>query len=68
MLRRIRCVARGRADGGASAVEYGLLIAAIAAIIVVVLFALGGIVKKTFQKTCNDVGSAASVGTTNCDS
>jgi pilus assembly protein Flp/PilA len=42
-------------DEGASAVEYGLLIAAIAAIIVVVVFTLGGVVKKAFQNTCNAI-------------
>ncbi len=31
-----------RSDEGASAVEYGLLVAAIAAVIVFVVFALGG--------------------------
>lgn len=51
MLTRI---ARGRqraTDRGASAVEYGLLVAAIAAVIVGVVFGLGGIVGATFQQT-----------------
>jgi pilus assembly protein Flp/PilA len=39
-------------DKGASAVEYGLLIAAIAAVIVVIVFALGKVVQSKFQKTC----------------
>jgi pilus assembly protein Flp/PilA len=42
-------------DKGASAVEYGLLIAAIAAVIVVIVFALGSVVKNKFQNTCNAV-------------
>ncbi len=41
-------------DKGASAVEYGLLIAAIAAVIVVIVFALGSVVKNKFQNTCTD--------------
>ena len=41
-------------EDGASAVEYGLLVAAIAALIVIIVFALGGIVKEVFTDTCND--------------
>jgi pilus assembly protein Flp/PilA len=47
-------------DKGASAVEYGLLIAAIAAVIVVIVFALGSVVKSKFQKTCDLVNSGTS--------
>lgn len=36
-------------DDGATAVEYGLIVAAIAGLIIVVVFALGGKVNKTFQ-------------------
>jgi len=39
---------RKRQEDGASAVEYGLLIAAIAAVLAVVVFALGGIVRQAF--------------------
>ena len=46
-------------DKGASAVEYGLLVAAIAALIVVIVFALGGVIKETFSKTCTTVQSGA---------
>ena len=38
-------------DYGASAVEYGLLVAAISAIIVGIVFGLGSIVGATFQQT-----------------
>jgi pilus assembly protein Flp/PilA len=57
---------RGDEDG-ASAVEYGLLVAAIAAIIVLIVFLLGGIVKDAFSKTCGSIseGSAATA-TSNC--
>ncbi len=54
-----------RSDAGASAVEYGLLVAAIAAIIILVVFALGTFVKGSFNDTCtgfkntNSVNSAA---------
>lgn len=38
-------------DRGASAVEYGLLVSAIAAVIVGIVFGLGSIVGATFQQT-----------------
>ena len=50
MLKFIRKAARQ--DDGASAVEYGLLVAAIAAIIILVVFALGSFVKGAFKDTC----------------
>jgi pilus assembly protein Flp/PilA len=47
---------------GASAVEYGLLIAGIAALIIAAVWAFGGMVLNgLFASTCNTVG--ASVGT-----
>ena len=57
MLSYIRKVAQVRKDDGASAVEYGLLVAAIAALIVIIVFALGGLVKSIFQDTCNNISS-----------
>jgi len=52
---RIRSVLRH--DDGATAVEYGLLVAAIAAVIVAVVFLLGGKVSSTFAATCSGIGS-----------
>ncbi|ABL82623.1 MULTISPECIES: Flp family type IVb pilin [unclassified Nocardioides] len=47
---------RARMDErGASAVEYGLLIGGIAAVIVVLVFALGDQVKELFTDTCTSV-------------
>jgi pilus assembly protein Flp/PilA len=46
-------------ERGASAVEYGLLIAGIAALIVIVVFAFGGVIHDIFQKTCNSVGASS---------
>lgn len=40
------------ADRGASAVEYALLVGAIAAVIVAVVFGLGSLVKDNFIDTC----------------
>jgi pilus assembly protein Flp/PilA len=52
-------------ERGASAVEYGLLIAGIAALIVVVVFAFGGVIKGVFTDTCAKVktGTATTGGT-----
>jgi pilus assembly protein Flp/PilA len=47
-------------ERGASAVEYGLLIAGIAALIVVAVFALGPIVKEAFTDTCSSITSGNS--------
>ena len=58
MLQRIRSITH-RNDEGASAVEYGLLVAAIAALIVVSVFALGGVIKEVFQDTCDEVQKGA---------
>jgi pilus assembly protein Flp/PilA len=46
-------------ERGASAVEYGLLIAGIAALIVVVVFAFGGSLKGIFTNTCSKVTVSA---------
>jgi pilus assembly protein Flp/PilA len=43
---------RRREDEGASAVEYGLLVAAIAAVVILLVFAIGSYVKDAFQTTC----------------
>ena len=54
-------------EDGASAVEYGLLVAAIAALIVIIVFALGGIIKDVFKKTCDNIKSNVTV-TSTCSS
>ncbi len=51
-------------DEGASAVEYGLLVAAIAAIIILLVFALGGFVKGAFKTTCDAFESSGTVTST----
>ncbi len=47
-------------ERGASAVEYGLLIAGIAALIVVAVFALGPFVKDAFSDTCSAIDTGNS--------
>lgn len=61
MLAYIRNLARHR-DEGASAVEYGLLVAAIAAVIVLIVFALGSVVKGAFKHTCDSISSQVAAG------
>ncbi|MBT0771028.1 hypothetical protein KIH74_18965 [Kineosporia sp. J2-2] len=51
MRTRIRRVTRPLGDVGASAVEYALMVAAIAAVIVAVVFGFGNLVTTTFQGT-----------------
>ena len=50
-------------EHGASAVEYGLLIAGIAALIIAVVFFFAGAVGELFTDTCDsvDTGSAGSM-------
>lgn len=61
-----RLAHRRNNEKGASAVEYGLLVAAIAAIIVVIVFALGTLVKKGFTDTCSNIKSGTNNTTTTC--
>jgi pilus assembly protein Flp/PilA len=65
MASLVRTIARARqGEEGASAVEYGLLVAAIAAVIVII--ALGGVIQNIFSNTCSAVSSGASVAGQNC--
>ena len=57
MLEFIRTIQKRRNEEGASAVEYGLLVAAIAALIVLIVFALGGVVQEAFTDTCDTIVS-----------
>jgi pilus assembly protein Flp/PilA len=59
-----RRLARLRRDEGASAVEYGLLVAAIAAIVVTVVFAIGRFVQAGFNDTCTRIDAQT---TAECD-
>jgi pilus assembly protein Flp/PilA len=60
MLQFLQRLTNRKDEKGASAVEYGLLVAAIAALIVIIVFALGGVVKDVFQNTCDTIASEAS--------
>ncbi|MDX6374536.1 MAG: pilus assembly protein Flp/PilA [Nocardioidaceae bacterium] len=54
-----------RLESGASAVEYGLLIAGIAAIIAVAIFAFGGGATGMFQDSCKTIFADRSAGSCN---
>jgi pilus assembly protein Flp/PilA len=43
-------------EDGASAVEYGLLVAGIAGLIVAMVFALGGAIGNLFTNSCGTIG------------
>lgn len=60
MLARIRTMQAAKSEEGASAVEYALLVAAIAALIVIVVFAFGGLINNIFKDTCDSIGSNSS--------
>jgi pilus assembly protein Flp/PilA len=61
MLEFLQRIAAGRKDEtGASAVEYGLLVAAIAALIVVAVFGIGKVVSGSFNTTCTKLATNTS--------
>ena len=64
MLNFFRKSVNTRDEDGASAVEYGLLVAAIAAVIVIIVFLLGGLIKNAFSKTCGAISGGATAATT----
>ena len=57
-----RRLARRSSEIGASAVEYGLLIAGIAALIAVAVFAFGGGSTGMFQESCKTIIADHNVG------
>ncbi len=59
-----------RNEEGASAVEYGLLVALIAAVVVLAVFAIGQVVKKGFGDTCTAIknGQTGTAASGNCAS
>jgi pilus assembly protein Flp/PilA len=63
MIRRLRFVER---DKGASAVEYGLIVFAIAAVVVVAAVSLGGVVRDLFTGTCQQIDSQTQDASATC--
>lgn len=66
MLEFIRNITTRRNQDGASAVEYGLLVAGIAALVVVIVFAFGGVIKSAFQGTCDKIKTGSGTTTSTC--
>lgn len=62
-LRNLFTCRRRDNDRGASAVEYGLLVAGIAAVIVVLVMTLGTRIQHAFQDTCDKITTAQDTGT-----
>ncbi len=58
LIQRIHVYAKMRQEG-ASAVEYGLLVAAIAAVIVAVLFLFGSTIEGVFKNTCTSIAKGS---------
>lgn len=61
-LRNMTAMRRHENERGASAVEYGLLIAGVAALIVVIVFAFGGVISEVFNDTCTTVETQTEAG------
>lgn len=51
-------------ERGASAVEYGLLVAGIAALVVVAVFALGPLINEAFTDTCDEIEGSGTIAAT----
>jgi pilus assembly protein Flp/PilA len=66
MLIYLRKVLRSGRDRGASAVEYGLMVAAIAAVIVGIVFGLGTLIKGAFSTTCTNIQNSVTTTTATC--
>jgi pilus assembly protein Flp/PilA len=60
MMRNLRRFISCRDEAGASAVEYGLLVAGITALIVAIVFLFGGVVSKSFNNACGRLSAGAS--------
>jgi pilus assembly protein Flp/PilA len=64
MIQFIQTIQARRDEDGASAVEYGLLVAGIAALIVAVVFLFGGMISNVFSNTCSKITTSASITAT----
>lgn len=59
MLDELRTAAERRTEDGATAVEYGFLVAGIAVLVVAIVMALGGQIAATFQTTCSTISAGS---------
>ncbi len=53
-----------RTDDGASAVEYGLIVGAVAAVVVIAVVGLGRVVEGTISESCKTIAGQVSVSST----
>ena len=60
---RIRHLLGSRAEGGATAVEYAILLAAITAVIVIIALSLGIATKRNYDQTCGVINSPGHTAT-----
>jgi pilus assembly protein Flp/PilA len=60
LIARIRRRINEDREHGASVVEYGLLVAAIAALVVVAVFAIGNWTNSAFEETCTQLDTVGS--------
>lgn len=66
-MRNILSTLRRRRDEGASAVEYGLLVALIAVVIAATVVTLGTTLKSKFDNACGAVANAGSSSSSSTD-
>jgi pilus assembly protein Flp/PilA len=66
MLEYIRNITAKRDEDGASAVEYGLLVAGIAALIVAIVFLFGGMISNVFNNTCKTIAGGTAGPASTC--
>jgi pilus assembly protein Flp/PilA len=66
MLEFIRTINSRRNQDGASAVEYGLLVAGIAALVVAIVFVFGGVIRDAFTGTCETIKGNGTATTGSC--
>lgn len=57
-------MSRMKESDGASAVEYGLIVFAIAGVIAAVVFVFGRVVNETYDSSCERIAGEISSGTT----
>jgi len=63
----VNAAAVERDDRGASSIEHGLFLVAVAAVVTASVYAFGGVVKGTFDTTCTALTSQPSIpGNANC--
>lgn len=63
---RAALAARLHEEDGATAVEYGLMVALIAVVIIAAVVALGGMLQNSFAETCRELNGAVTNNSITC--